>query len=100
MRRDSFVCSSEPAKSRDTVVLGLQRRDFWPLQICNWHELCHVDGDGYLSLEAADQACIQVGGQTPRSWLGLTPLFEGFQLPFRYSQSLNKDSNLSHSLIS
>lgn len=44
------VHSSESAKSGDQGV-GVDR-----IYFChsNWHELCHVDGDGYLSPKASD----------------------------------------------
>ena len=40
----------------------------------NWHELCHVDGDGVCGPEAADVSLMGAGGRAPGSWLELTPL--------------------------
>ena len=66
----------------------------------NWHELCHVGGDrvGYPEAAHASLYRGEWSSSPVMAWSDST--FDGFQLPSRYSQSLNRDNDSFPSLLS
>ena len=66
----------------------------------NWHELCHVSRDSVGNPEAVHTSSYRGGWSSSPAMAWSDSTFEGFQLPSRHSQSLNRDNSSSHSLFS